>query len=191
MGGVFITTQHFNFRRVRQINTTDSAYPTRAFTQTPPAANLGNNASQTTAPGVIDLTNGGLICPNSAEIIFFGVGSATNTFNARIIAWKKLIEQGNEATAAWLPVPIGGDLLCTLGTQAGVAGSLIDNTNLFAATLTITGTTSNAGVHINVVSPANNTCGRVTVDLEGYRYLEVIFNTNASATSCNALVSMI
>lgn len=124
-----------------------------------------------------------ILCP-------YALGSDNNTFSLRVIGWRA-IGENVEGTMLWIPVPLV-ELACTIsGTQIGVAGKTILNTEMFADTLTIAGTTANAGVSVDVVSPANDTIAHATVDLSGFEKCEICFSTGGSATSCNALVSLL
>jgi hypothetical protein len=117
----------------------------------------------------------------------FGVGSDTNTFSLRVIGWTRILET-DETNALWDPTDLC-ELLCTLSsTPIGIAGKIVTETNLFADTIAITGTTANAGVSIDVVSPANDRAGHVVLDIKGFSKIEIIFKTGGVATSCNALV---
>jgi hypothetical protein len=44
---------------------------------------------------------------------------------------------------------------------------------------------------VEVVSPVNDTCGFLLVNLNGAVKLELIFTTGGSATSCNALIALL
>ena len=200
---VNIVTLSRNYRRIRYANTPDNAYPTMAMlrdtTMGPDGPSYagkpqvgGTDPTQLISPSCFDLFSigsGTAAVQNSIKILPFGQWTTGNTFNMAIIGWTYTAEGGVLGTAGWTWEPLA-ELLCTYGSVAGQPGMLVDNTNNFASTITIMGTTANAGVHINVVSPgaaAAFPMARVTVDLEGSMLIQVAFKNNAS-TSANALI---
>ena len=148
--------------------------------------------TQPSGDGVIVFGHGGgEDCPGHLMLIPYGAGSATNTMNVQVIGWRAT--RLNIGVKLWIPV-----VLCTyavtLGTGTGVAGADLTTTALFATTITSTGgptfiTSGAAPVSIDwlQISPGSNGIGMISQRSFGFRLLEVIFNTNSSATSCNAL----
>jgi hypothetical protein len=135
--------------------------------------------------GVVAIGDQGQYGPRSLLLVPFGVGAATNTFSLQVLGWR--------ATALgvaplWVPVNLG-TWQVTLGTAGGVANSDLGTTQLFATTISQT-----AGGPTNVtppdwfaVSPGGNAIGMICLRTLGFRFLEVIYSTGGSATSCNAL----
>lgn len=194
-----------SFRTIRQTNSTDTNYPTRgmrlgyAGADNQPSG-VGDAAAQTTS-AVFDLAKTDVIprtdrpdvvnkpINNVGVFMFFGTGSDDNTFLARILGWRHIVQRNTDwvkETAIWIPVPLV-ELTCTLSTFTGVAGGLLGTTQRFADTLALVGTTGNDDVSIDIVSPANNTPAHIVVDLKGFQKCEVIFDRNSSASSCNGL----
>lgn len=202
-------------QKVRRTNSTDASYPSRiprlavlAGADNAPSG-IGDAAAQTTL-AVFDLVDpkaresGGIKfplakaeAPNLVKLVPFGVGSDDNTFLMRVIGWHLVFDRGAEQSlygaavgdAMWDPVPLG-EFTCTLCTQIGVAQGVIGATNRFCDTITVVGTSGTNGIDFGIYSPANNTQAHVVVDMKGSQKLEVIFDRNSSATSCNALASM-
>lgn len=180
-----------DLRRARVTNATDNGFPSRLPTATEPTG-IGNSAAQATASAVFVVGGESPSMQNRVFIKPFGAGANNATFSMRVIAWSRVFDHtGNDLnTFVWDPTVLC-ELTCTLSsTPIGLAGKVIVATDLFADTITITGTTANAGVSIDVVSPANDTAGHVVLDLKGAQKVEFTFTTGASATSCNALVRM-
>ena len=191
---MFIETLGQALRRVRTTNATDNGFPTRLPTRTEPTG-TGNNAAQASASAVINLSNsfaggGSGAVQNRVIILPYGVGANNNTLSFRVLGWRYLIEGGDAIQAMWIPVPLGEFSVTLSSTPVGVAGGLLGTSQLFADTITLTGTTANDDISIDLVSPANDTIAHLVMDMKGFQKLEVIFTTGGSATSCNALVSL-
>ena len=184
---MLIETLAQDFRKARITNTTDSSYPTRAPQLAKPKG-TGNAVGQTTS-AVFESRGTGEYVQNSILIVPYGNGSNDNTGFMRLISWRPVqdpLQVQGQADKVWIPVPLF-DVEYTLGAQTGVTGGTI-STEFFADTISITGTTANQGVSIDVVSPANDTIAYLVVDIRGTTLLEIIFNTNSSSsTDCNAI----
>lgn len=183
------------FTPIRVTDTTDASYPSRPMTQTKPSG-VGNAAAQTTS-AVVDLRQGGQFTQNSMCCIPYGQGASTNTFSLIVLSWRLVQWSGPtglnvpSATNVWMPCPLA-ELTATITSFAGLGSTAVPSTELFASTLAIVGTTANAGVNINVVSPgasASVPVAHFTLDVEGNHMIEIIFKTGGVATACNALVS--
>ncbi len=111
------------------------------------------------------------------KVIPYGVGLDDQTFDFRVIAW-------NEVSGLYIPTTLT-QASATLSTAVGVAGAVVTNSERFADT--IVASLGNAGVDVNVISPANNTPAHLVIDLKGCELVEIIFDMT-SATSGNALV---
>lgn len=179
------------WRIARKVNQTSNGYVSKIPTTTEPVGDAGT----ATGAAVIDLTApdtlGGLTSANRAMVHFFGAGSDTNTFSCRVIGWSCVAQApGGLALGGrpvlWVPTVLV-EVQATLSVQVGIAGSSALNTDRFADTIALTGTTANAGQGVEIVSPANDTIAHLVVDLKGAQKLEFSFTTGGSATDCNAL----
>lgn len=214
MSNTVLRTLSSSFVKVRRTNSTDASFPTRiprlavsAGADNAPSG-IGDAAAQTTL-AVFDLVPPHQPAPhlhprplfnapadNVVILIPFGIGSDTNTMKMRVIGWRMAFDRGAEQSlygaavgdALWIPVTLG-EFLCTLSTPAGVAQSIIGSTNLFADTIAIQGTSGNDDIDVSITSPADNTIAHVVLDAKGFQKLEVTFDRNSSATSCNALIA--
>lgn len=202
-----------NMVKIRQVNSTDASYPATTLERKPrlaytggadnqPSGN-GTAAAQDANPAVVDLAKTAVVpntqrpdttrkaIQNLVKLSFFGTGAADNTFKARVLAWHYVVNPGADhakETACWVPITLC-EVLVTLGTMAG-PGGVLSTSELFADTIAIQGTSGNDDVSIDIVSPGDNTIAHIVVDMKGAQKLEVIFDRNSSATSCNALASM-
>lgn len=193
-----IMTRSSPWRKLRGTNYATSGYPTTASTRTAPSLETDQTGGSTaTSRNAIQLTtdNYGGQTLNSIVILPYGIGSSTNTFSMRVIGWAPMVSFGGssvtDTTNLWIPTPLG-DFLCTLNSgQTGLAGAAILNTELFCDTIAVTGTTANQGVNCDVNSPGNATMATVLVDIKGHPWVEVLFATGGSATSCNGLFRLL
>lgn len=175
------------WRPFRATNANDNGYPSRVPTATEPVRS-GNSAAQATTMAVVDFGSDTVQVQNAVKIKFYGVGSNNDTFSCRFIGWE-FVNPGNVALGFWDATDLFEVLVTLTSSITGVSGRTPDQTNLFADTITIVGATANAGVNINVVSPANDRAGYLVVDFLGFRKVEPIFTTGGVATSCNAMYS--
>lgn len=184
---VRIQTQAAMLRRARDVNETSNGYRTLATTITEPVTVMPQTA---TSQVVFDLTErkGPGMIPNGIILHPFGVGNDDTTFSLRVMGWKPTLVDvaGVYFQKCWVPVELI-EVACTCSTATGAATGYVLNTERFADTIALTGSTANAGVNCDIVSPANNTIGSLYVDLKGATMFEVIFTTGGSATSANAL----
>ena len=180
---MFLQTLALDWFKVRATNTTDASFPSRIITATMPSG-IGDAAAQTTS-AVFNAQGAGR-GQNAVMLKVFGAGVNNNTLSVRVIAWNK-IASPTEGLAVWSPNVLV-ELLCTLSsTPIGLAGKVVVATDLFADTMAITGTTANAGVGVNVNSPANDTEAYAIVNLYGAQLVEFTFKTGSVATNCNAI----
>jgi hypothetical protein len=189
-----LRTLSLDFRPVRATNTTDNGFPSRAMTASEPTG-IGDSTSQniasTGAAAVFDLGGGVVTDHNRAVFKLFGAGADNSTFSMRVIGWRRVYGRtGNDPNKLlWDPTVLVEVLATLSSTPTGVAGRAVLNTDLFADTVALTGTTANDDVSIDIVSPANDTAAHFVIDLKGSAKLEATFSTGGSATSCNALVA--
>lgn len=181
------------FIKARQTNTTTNGFTDRVPTATEPSGK-GDAAAQTTL-AVFDLVSDFTVDlvsqKNRIIIVPFGAGSDTNTFVMRVIGWRIAYERDTGArqdNAIWIPVKLA-EFTCTLSTPPGLAGKVVNASQLFADTIALVGTSGNDDIDISITSPADNTIAHVVVDNKGSHKVELQFSTGGSATSCNALVA--
>jgi hypothetical protein len=169
-----------------------NGYPTRIPTITPPSqATSGVTAA---GDGVLPIgTPMGNYGVAHVTLIPIGVGSATNTFSMTILGWNRTQLNVANTSFLWIPVSLA-TIAVTLGTETGVANSELGTTTLFATTITMTGaavgvTSGMAATVLDwfTISPGSNAIGCIRQPTFGFRFLEVIFTTGGSATSCNCL----
>jgi hypothetical protein len=149
------------------------------------AANV--TASSITAPSVTNTTPtgdgvfsnvySGAQGYNAVGLVFYGVGTADQTFTAEVYGWL----QGPVGT--WFPVRLLSATL-TLGTKAGVASGDVTASELMADTVVISGAATSAN---EAISPADNGVAVLKVDSFGCKFVEVRL-AKGTATSVNALV---
>ena len=119
-------------------------------------------------------------------LLFFGVGSDSNTFSANFYGWQRMPSVNNLDT--WVPVLLATFTSITLdSTQPFAAGADYGVTNLFAVAATLG--VGNSGTSVEVVSPghAAHEIAHVVLDTKGSRYVEMRGTTGGSVTSWNAL----
>lgn len=173
---------------VRAQNSTD-AFPARAW-------RLGRNnfpsgdgdaGTQTNNPAVLAASvPDGDTMPNAICLLPFGTDAADETFKMRLLSWKPA-KKKNTSPETWLWVySIIGEFTCTLGTRTGLANSFVGSTNLIADTIAIVGTSGDQNSY-SIISPADNTVATLMIDIRGSNYVEVLFDTNSSSASANAL----
>lgn len=120
---------------------------------------------------------------NGALLIFYGTRTAADneTLTARITGWRHVAN-------LWVPIGLA-NLLVTLGTQTGVSGADVSETEYFADTIADSGTpwptaASIAGNH----SPADNTAAAVVIDSHNCTRVQVQL-ARGTCASCNALIA--
>lgn len=190
--GVTIETQSGPLAKARSVNYTTNGFPSLVPTTTEPVVDAGTATGQAAiALGSQTPALSGL-ARNSAIVLPYGADAAINnkTGSMRVIGWGSIDSPTSQSGRLWIPVPLV-EVQCTFnGTQIGVAGKALIATEGFASTITLTGTTANANVGVEIVSPANSTIGYLIVDLRGFQKIEFIFTTGGSVTSCNALYGL-
>lgn len=136
------------------------------------------------AAGVVDISPSGASPSNYGKFIFYGTGTATQTFEAKIIGWQQA-QQG--VNSVWIPVTLA-DLLCTLSSTPGPTGS----TGPVLATHKMVGTIAVISSLIETnydLWPADNGIQMIRMDLSGFQRLQLLIGTESSATDGNALFS--
>jgi hypothetical protein len=176
------------FRLARAVNCTNTSYTSIVPTITEPSGDAGTAGGNS----VIDLGKGGMLVQNGIKVVPFGAGSDTNTFSVRVWGWQKIKTSVIGNSDLWVPVNLG-EFACTLSTPAGVDNTPVPSTNVFCDTITVTvgSTLGGEAAGENIISPANDTTASFMVDLRGYDKVQLDFTTGSSATSCNALISLV
>lgn len=179
-------------KSVRAVNSTDASYPTRAPTFTEPTGQ-GGAAAQTTFAIVDFAPKDGAYGQNSVRLEPFGVGADTTTFKMRVLGWKFIRPQNGQTGAGFWSETTLLEVLCTISTgcPAGLTGGCVLGTSFHADTIALVGTSGNDDVTVSILSPADNTPGHLTLAVEGYQKVEVIFDLNSSATSANAFFTIL
>lgn len=151
---------------------TDATFPARAPTVTEPVA--------ATSPGVIEAASGSGWGQGNLLLMPFGAGADDETFSVRVWGWRKVAG----TTVLWVPVLLC-EVLCTLGTAVGVAGTAVDASHRFADVLALT--TGNANVSVETVSPSGNLPAHFVIDAKGAAKLECTFAKGTTSAGMNAL----
>jgi hypothetical protein len=185
-------------------NVTVSSFSSRIPTSvSPEKVTVGVN---TAGDGVIGCgqttglqSSGGSYSPRWIMLIPFGVGAADTTMNLRVLGWTPTIGLGGGSPQQlWIPTNLG-TYQATMGGSTGVAGADIGSGSNFAdgITLTDSGPSFINSAAPNTIPPiiegwfiqtvVDDGIAMLSVPTFGFRFIEVIFNTNSSVTSCNAL----
>lgn len=159
-------TDALEFARVYATNATDATFPSRVATTTQPAD-----------AGVVDLRRVGGSVYDNVALVFYGTGNDNDTFDARVIGWRKV-------STLWVPVPLC-QLTATLSAAVGVASAAVLDTERFADTVALAAG-YNANVSAEVVTPTGDVVAHVCLDTKGFTLLEVTFDLTG-ATDANAL----
>lgn len=125
--------------------------------------------------------------PNSLIFKFFGVGANNNAGSVRIWGWEGCV--GNDGSNSsgpniWYEPTLLAELALTLGQRAGVAGGLIETTDLEVDTITVT--VGNDDVDLSMISSTDVRGMYARVDLQGNRVWQAEFD-KGTATSLNCL----
>lgn len=143
-------------------NSTDATFPARAPTTTEPSG-----------VGVITLGAGRAVPPD-LTFLFFGAGANDQTFNVRVIGWRKV-------DGLWVPFLLC-QATCTLSSAiTGVAGQPVANTDLVADTVSVTN-----GIGVGTTPVADSLPAYLEVGSKDCQKVEVVFDMTG-ATSGNAL----
>lgn len=166
---MLLDTRTLALRKAVATDATDSTFPARPFEIERPVRD-----------GVHTLTFAKSAGPNSILVMPYLTGDANDDFNLRILGWSICDDE-----KTWANVNLC-EVTATAGTATGVAGGLVDASDLFADTIALV--TGNEDVTIDIVSPADNTTAHFAVDTKGSQLVEFIFNDGTgSPTGMNAL----
>ncbi len=175
-------------------NYTNNGYPTRIPQSMPPTKTALSTGLQAIGDGVIACgAPDGNYAAGYVYLIPIGAGSSTNTFSMTVLGWDETKIQLPNCTGLWTPITMAVYAV-TLGTATGVVNTDIPTTQLFNTTIAMTGaavgvTSGMAATVLDwfTISPGSNAIGMIKQPTFGFRFLEVIFTTGGSATSCNCL----
>jgi hypothetical protein len=147
--------------------------------------------TQSITPPTTGTINWGLDGDASAsvlKIMFFGVGSDTNTGLANVYGWEEVVDQTAPASGfTWIPTLLAAFSFELDSGQPGVANSIIPATNFWATTITTV--TGNAGVNLDVISPGHGKdIAHAWIMTKGARKIQVLFGLNSSSTSLNCYI---
>ena len=168
------------WRKARSVN-----YATNGFrTLVPIATDPRGQGTTDTGASAIDPFAGQPGGPgqNSVFVKPYALGADDVTFSTRVWIWTPT--SPFDTTLLNDPTMLC-EIACIASTVTGKAGGLVLNTERFADTLTVT--TGNSGLSLEVLSNTSNLAGWFRVDISGPFYLDLDFTTGGSATSCNAL----
>lgn len=181
-----IETIYSRFRKVRGVNATDTSLSAPLFSTTRPTGR-GTNVAQATSRGCLDLA---LVemqpSQNEAVIVFYGTGSENTTGKVRIYGITP-VEDDNTETVQYIPVLLAA-VTVTLSAAVGAAGRAIGSSERFADTITLD--VGVEGPHVHVISPTGDVPGHIKLNTEGHAILELVFSTESSSSSLNALVKL-
>ena len=123
-----------------------------------------------------------------AEVLIhpFGTGANNTTGSLRILAWY-LCGSGTTSTQFWKAVPLA-EIAFTLGASVGIAGAAQVAADRDADTITLT--TGNANISIDLNSPADDTIASALVTLKGANKVEFDFKVG-TATDVNAWIAFV
>lgn len=140
---------------VKALTANGTAYPTIVATATAPSGS-----------GVIDVYSAASGATRRyIKLIPFGTDAADETFVILVTGWSYTGD-------LWVPSTLC-EVTCTMGTKTGVAAKTVINTEYFADTLALVGTSGNSGVSVELLSPADNTIAHLVIDVKGNRYVQV------------------
>lgn len=176
MSGVIIDTRSGDFAKTHATDRTDTSFPSKIPTRTEP-----------TNDGVINLGFGGSCAPNGLILVPIGTGADDAVLTGmRVIGWRRLKSNNLSKTDLWVPVKLL-EVAAVFGNITGVLDSMLGTTYFFMDTITLVGTSGNANISHELVSPADNTVAHIVVDAKGFQKVEVTFDLGANATAANCL----
>lgn len=180
-----IQTISLPWSKIRKTNTTDAAYPARTTIKAEPGIPndhmVGVGVAQATGPSIFQCAG-----MNSVMLKVFGAGADNVTGTVQIYGWRKL-DEGDPSTACWDPF-----LICELSVimcaTTGVAGLLVANTDRWADTFALVGTSGTLGQGVSIVSPTGDVPGYAIISLMGAQKFEPLFKVG-TATNLNGVFS--
>lgn len=190
MPSVLLLTQAAPWRKARSVNYATNGFRTLVPTATRPVGVGATDAGLS----AIDIENLGVGAAVQNTVFFkpYAIGADDVTFSIRAWIWTPIppVPVGVEAqpTLTLYDPTLLCELSCIASTVLGVAGGLVGSNERFADTMTIT--TGNSGLSLEVLSNTSNLAGWARLDISGPFLLDFDFSTGGSATSANALWRM-
>jgi hypothetical protein len=183
-----IRTQWAALRKARSVNQTSSSYVAKAPMATAPL----DDAASATGQASIDMVGASGNTANGVMILPYGVGADNTTFSFRVLGWKLFGPVNDPDTLIWVGPIMLGEFDCIIDSDlVGLAGRRIVATECFCDIIALNGTSGNANVSHEIVSPADGlNMAHVILDTKGCDRIELSFK-KGTATSCNALVSQL
>lgn len=179
--GVLPYTQGMVLRRARTLGSTATSFTAPTVSRSRPPEDDGTATSRVAIPCFSTAKLDGPV-HNQLVLYPFGVGNDGTTYDFRVIGWR--VVQQSSTFDLWFPMILAA-FSCTLSQFVGLAGSPMVATDRAVDTIS---RTANLGSDLSgeVVSPQNDTPGRIKLDLEGCSYWEPTFDMTG-ATSGNLL----
>jgi hypothetical protein len=144
--------------------------------------------------GVIPWGLEGSTSATGLMLMFFGVGTNGQTFNANVYGWEEVLPPNTAlGSGLWVPKPLV--TLTGITINASIPGvlntsvpALVSAANQYFCSA-ITLNLGNTGISCEILSPGSGVAeiAHAVIDGKGARFIEVRFNMNSSATSANAL----
>lgn len=182
---VEIGTLAGDWYKVRSVNATTTSLTAKPPVKAEPTGDAGNG----TGASIIDIRLTPGISANAIKLIPYGTGDDNDVFVMSVLGWG-CIDRG-KSTQTWFSV-ILGQFTCTMSAYAGIALGALVATELVCDTIVGVTNKWNDDVTASILSPADDTPAHVTIDLEGFSKIEVLFDTTTgNPTGCNALYSLI
>jgi hypothetical protein len=139
--------------------------------------------------GVVVFGDGGAEASSATKLVPFGVGSNAQTFSMNCYGWSVVQAPPSavDTKDLWFPVLLASFSTITLdSTIPGLAGTLVNASQLFANAITLV--VGNSGISVEVVSPATTgEVAHIVLDMKGFKMLELRYAIGTT-TSCNCLV---
>jgi len=126
---------------------------------------------------------------NSMLIMPYGVGADNAVMSVAVYGWRFVPGRGVDNVDMWVAMLLGWFVCQLSAALPGIGSRVIGSTELFADTITVTYGTP--AVNNDVVSPANDLPASILLSLKGCQICELVFGTEGSAISCNALVALL
>ena len=159
------------FRYALVTNATTTTYAVLVVTTTEPTG-TGVFDMGLVANGVGDLTQ----VPSYIELVPYGVGADTKTFNMRVTGFNAT----NDATKIYVPQLIT-EITCTL--SGVITGTPLIASALMVDTIVVNKGPIDNGVWRSFTSPANDTAASLILHTRGCRYLTFDFDIDAGGGS--------
>jgi hypothetical protein len=145
------------------------------------------SATAPSGTGVWDLLDreigwgAGVKVPSYLQLIFFGAGSDTQTFDCRVWGYNAT----NDSTTIYIPQLLA-DVTCALGPTTGCDGAAIAASTLMVDSITVNQGSADGGFR-NLVNSADDTTASLLLHCRGCRWIKLDFDMTG-ATSGNAYI---